>query len=256
MKFKNLVILCLLLLAGCKLLNNPDLNISGITETDANGQFSGEIDQKDWSASVYDHIYFGPNIWISPIHEILFNTDHIQDSLSKSITVYNFSANELQLQTAVSLPFTINPADLSLSTKSLNTFTVSYIADDTLHKSGTLKINSNSGDDLTIPLRAAYKEPVIVPADTLLNTFYPAYPNPANGSITFRFCLEKSEQVSLYLRDESNLVIKRLLNNEIKPAGCHTVIWNPDNDGISAGFYRVFIKTNSLSATGDVKIED
>jgi len=256
MKIKSGFLLSLLVLTGCRLFNTPDLNISGITETDASGNFIGEIDQRDWSSSVYDDIYFGPNIWITPRNELLFKEDSVGKSLSKSITVFNFSTETLPLGTTISGPFTCLPAEMTITGKSLSTFIISTMATDTLSKSGLLTISGSKGDGLTISIRSEFQAQGVEPISTVSNTLFPAYPNPASGSISIKYSLEKSAQVSLYVRDESNLIVIRLLNNVTQPAGAHSVLWNLRNEGVSAGFYRVFLKTDSFSAKGDIKIEE
>jgi hypothetical protein len=73
------------------------------------------------------------------------------------------------------------------------------------------------------------------------------YPNPFNPSTTIGFTLAKSEQVSLTVYDLMGREVATLMNNEQRPAGYNSIVFNALN--LSSGVYFYTLSTNTVKLT-------
>jgi hypothetical protein len=73
------------------------------------------------------------------------------------------------------------------------------------------------------------------------------YPNPFNPSTTIGFTLAKNEQVSLKVYDLMGREVATLMNNETRPAGYNSIVFNAFN--LSSGVYFYTLSTNGVSFT-------
>lgn len=73
------------------------------------------------------------------------------------------------------------------------------------------------------------------------------YPNPFNPSTTIGFTLAKSDQISLKVYDLMGRVVATLMNNEVRPAGYNTVVFNAFN--LSSGVYFYTLSTQKVTLT-------
>lgn len=82
----------------------------------------------------------------------------------------------------------------------------------------------------------------------------PAYPNPANRAINFTFEIPRSDKVNLYLKNNSGIIVKKILDGIKLAAGAHTIVLNIADESIEAGNYRVFLEAGNFFENGDIKI--
>lgn len=87
---------------------------------------------------------------------------------------------------------------------------------------------------------------------------YPAYPNPAIGSIGIRFQLPQLSDVELCIINIRGETIRGLVRSR-KEGGVYRVVWDLcDEEGckISPGIYRCIFKVNGFESYGDIEVED
>lgn len=252
----NLFFGLFLFFLSCGQSTEPDIHISSITETDEAGNFVGNIDTTDWSPSSYDNVYFGKNIWIYPNEIILFSPDSIGQILSKDISIFSFSDSKVDIYSSVSSPFSCVPETLTLDKNQLSKLSIKYLTNDSATHYGNLIIKSSDGDNYENIIQTTYKSEGggDIVTSPLTYKILPAYPNPAIHVINFKFTIPKTDKVSLIIKDNSNNIIKKVLQDKVLSAGSHLVQWDFSTDNISSGFYRVIFKSGDFSESGDIKI--
>jgi len=73
------------------------------------------------------------------------------------------------------------------------------------------------------------------------------YPNPFNPSTKIEFGLPKKSRVSIEIYNILGQLVRRLSENEIYPAGTHTITWQPN--GLASGVYLYRIRTEEKAIT-------
>ncbi|MBL7996322.1 hypothetical protein JNM05_13210 [bacterium] len=89
----------------------------------------------------------------------------------------------------------------------------------------------------------------------------PAYPNPTDGPLTFRFGFPDTMRVTIQIKN-SKRVIRTLLDNEFRQIGYHTIQWDlKDDEGniVPNGLYRCVFSFSSGTKTskgyGDIEVD-
>ncbi len=80
---------------------------------------------------------------------------------------------------------------------------------------------------------------------------YQNYPNPFNPTTTIQFGLPQKSEVSLRIYDITGKLVK-ILVNEKKDAGYHSIIWNGMDDAgreVASGVYFYKIKSEDFKQT-------
>ncbi len=88
--------------------------------------------------------------------------------------------------------------------------------------------------------------------------FYPAYPNPNNGSTMLFFALPVESRVTLKLINKRGDTVRLLVDDEEIEAGYRTVQWNgqyDDGQAVPNGLYRAIIDADSFHCYGDIQVE-
>jgi len=75
-------------------------------------------------------------------------------------------------------------------------------------------------------------------------TFYQNYPNPFNPVTKINYDLPVDSKVSIVIYDILGREIKKLVNNEFKPAGKYTVEFNGQMYASGVYFYRIIAEGN------------
>jgi hypothetical protein len=73
------------------------------------------------------------------------------------------------------------------------------------------------------------------------------YPNPFNPSTTIRFNLPISKQVTVRVYNLMGQVVKTLVDNEMRSAGSHSVVWDGTNEAghkVASGQYVYRLRLN------------
>jgi len=81
-------------------------------------------------------------------------------------------------------------------------------------------------------------------------------PNPFNNTVEIKYYLPEEENVNLTIYNTLGQKVI-LLENDNKPEGLHTIIWNSNNqkgEKVSSGLYFIILKTNSFSQTKKVTL--
>lgn len=235
-----------------------------ITETDRNGNFSGEIDQTDWVSASYKDVYFGNGFWFIPPKDsdICFVVPYYTEGEFITIKFYNNIESNLTLSASVNKPFLISPPSLTLIPKTFSELKIGLdLKDSTLFDSNeklTLlfstgerisfivcsKSNADSGVKIIHP---------VIPEPGM----YPAYPNPSEDKIIFKFTLAKPTEIVYEIHDGIGNVLKRFFLN-VSQAGNYLHEWDlilENGSKIKSGSYRVFYLTDNLDIHGDIIIK-
>jgi len=78
------------------------------------------------------------------------------------------------------------------------------------------------------------------------------FPNPFNPSTTIQFGLPNPDRVSLKIYDILGRLVITLLDDELKDAGYHAIVWNGGNDNsnsVASGVYFVRMQTKTFAQT-------
>ena len=242
------------ILFSCKTSTEPENAYSGITETDAAGQFIGNIDTNDWTSASYQNIYFTKNFWISPAQGIYITTNELGYTEQQSVQIYNKGKSPIKINCQIDEPFICETDSLSIPGHTLGSIILKYTPEDTLNHMDSLYINLSTGDLFTSFVKVSYHAQPVLTIPTLPYIFYPAYPNPASGSIRFHFYLKEAKSVSLYIKDESGAIIESLLSESKLMAGRHIIHWSLSEGEVKPGTYRVFFKSGDLTTCGDIQV--
>ncbi len=253
--FSSMLIL-IIFLSSCSLItDNGNLEITGLTETDKNGFFSGNIDKNDWSPSSYKNVYFDNDFWIYPSTSLTFYIDSSNQPYSKEIRFYNSGSRKKIFSFSTVLPpFSIDTSKIQINPRSLFIKNVNFVTPDSLwYIFDRDLIISNEKKEITLQLKSYNSEYIhhykIPPQNPI---FYPAFPNPARKIVNFKYCLIIPTKIKLFIKDKNNDIISTLVN-ETQSSGTHIIQWNCQD--IENGFYRAFIEIGNIEYFGDIKIE-
>ena len=268
MKEKILSILLLFVCLAsfqCKQTSEPegkkDLS-SDITETSAEGPYSfiGTIDLNDWDPSSYGHLIINQDYWIDRAST---DTICVSSSSSNSIRVHNLSQSSLPVKATIPLPFTCSIDSINLNYK--QTATVNLSIDTNLVDQDTLIIRTFSlavrnGNQIGFIVR--WMKPktnggIVVEKVNSKDCLFPAYPNPADGSISINYSVMKDQMVLLYVLNSELQPIDTLVN-DFNKAGSHHYTWLPtsqERSKLTSGIYRIVYKTDSYSRFGDILLQ-
>ena len=251
-------ILCAIIFTSlftCKTSTEPDQIYLNITETDESGQFIGYIDKNDWSESAYINYYFGKKIWIYPNRNIYFTVTDSGQSFEKDLMIYNYDKSAIDINCSIKTPFYFEPEHISIKPRTISKVTVKYHAADTLSYKDSLLITCSDGEEYSKKAQVYYKRLVGERRPVTGTSFFPAYPNPTSGSITFSFLLNTPmQQINLYLKDNDGSVIKTFTYDSPFKKGKYEIFWDINQDHIKPGIYRAFLEADSFSAHGDIQI--
>ena len=251
---------------GCEKSTAPEvdsLKFSGITETDENGTLIGNFDRDDWS---FPNIFFNNAIQINPHTSIGFVATQINQQITIHIKFKNFSSDIFQLSfSQPGPPFYLDKSELLLVAGSVDSITASFILPDTSNViiEDILSIQAQSKEKIDFTLKGIWENPnevvgVEIVSPVIKYSFLPAYPNPAQDSITFRFVnIVQVAYVNLNIIDINESVIKKLVD-KIYSVGDYTVKWDLKNDNdvrVDAGLYRARIYIDDFISHGDIMIE-
>ncbi|MGB2867613.1 MAG: hypothetical protein WBD36_04125 [Bacteroidota bacterium] len=260
--FSILFVFACLVSFQCKQTNEPDAKknfASNITETSAEGPFSfvGTIDLGDWDPSSYGHLTLTEDYWIG-----WASTDTIGVSpfSSNSIRVHNLSQSSLWVKTIISLPFKCSIDSINLNSK--QTSTVDLTIDTNLVGQDTLILGTLSlavGNDKPINYAVCWAKPksnggIVVERSDSKDCLFPAYPNPADGSISLNYSVKKDQMILLYVLNSELQPIDTLVNGFNK-AGTYQYTWLTTSDErskLTSGIYRIVYQSDSYSRYGDI----
>ncbi len=140
-----------------------------------------------------------------------------------------------------------------------DTITVTYdasVLDETGAFAGEILINSNDASLplTTIPVSLIVESLVNVePGDPLIDDFalFQNYPNPFNPETQIDFNMKQQQRAELAIYNILGQRV-RLLLDEVRPAGRHTIVWNGHDDSgkqLASGLYFYSLKTGSFAET-------
>ncbi len=254
------ILLTALLMPSCDLImdDEQENGETQITETDAQGAFAGEIDVQDWSAEAYEQVYFGDGFWLYPSTQLMFLFDSANQIVSDQVRIYNSREENLLFDfTGLRLPFSAQPAQLNVSSSSLEILTLQFQTPDpaAYEYKDTLAVTLPDGESLGIPLHAVNKQyikEVVLPPDKFL--FLPAYPNPSSESITFRFTVPITANIRLYVTQPDGRLLKTLINKKMN-AGRYAFNWDyKEDETVSSGYYTAVLEAPQIIIRGDIQI--
>lgn len=245
------MILGLFLISGCA--QDTSVEISAITETDMFGSLCGAIDTSDWSASVYNAVYFGNACWINPGRQINVRIDTVSMNGTLPIRLYNSGTGAQTFNAVINNPFLVTPdsitllpdefQDISLQITLSSVMPVDYY--DTLKRTST-------EDLIAVPAHAFFeKENTSGPVHFI---FYPAFPNPSGDFMIFHYRLPSSGSMRLYITNTSGHTML-VLNESIRTAGYFSDTLKIDEEAIDPGLYRVFLEFGKIKTFGDIRID-
>ena len=235
-------------------------SITGITETGAEGpgDFIGTLDLHDWDPSSYKHLTVAKNYWID---KATTDTISIPGDTVTPLKIHNLSQSTLEVTVTVSLPFHCSIDSISIAggqTGILNlTIDTNSVGTDTLVIQ-PIHLSFSNNDQLQYVVGWAKPRStgggVVEVGIPLKNCLYPAYPNPASGVISFSYSLGSDQTVFLtVLNDKLELV--DTLDHSFKKAGVYIYNWLTtveEQSKFQAGYYRVALKTDAYSRSGDI----
>ena len=255
---KSIIIVSIALIISfiysCKTSTEPDDKYRGITETDMNGKFIGNIDSTDWSPSSYDEVYLGDGFWIYPNSKIYLCANDIGQNIQTELNLYNFSKSSISATCLINDPFICEQENIILKSYELKKIIVKYNVSDSLSYLESLHFNFSNNDKYSVPIKVTYSGIHALTRVPLTFSFLPAFPNPSSGLMIFKFTIPKSESVKLYLKENSGSIIKTIIDNETLPAGTHEILYNLKEKNIKPGIYRAYLKTENFSEVGDIQI--
>lgn len=262
-------ILCLICLIffQCKQTTEPvqqNDSVTGITETgsESPADFIGTLDLHDWDPSSYQHLTITKNYWID---KATTDTISISGDNVTPLKIHNLSQTTLEVAITVSLPFHCSIDSISIAggqTGILNlTIDTNSVGTDTIIIQ-SIHLAFSNNDQLQYVV--GWAKPrytgggVVVIGIPLKNRLYPAYPNPASGPIAFSYSLSSDQTVFLYVLNDK-LEPVDTLDHSFKKAGLYLYNWRTTIEGQSkfqAGYYRVVLKTDAYSRSGDILINN
>jgi hypothetical protein len=238
------------------------LRVIGITETGPDGpdDFIGTIDQHDWDIASYKYLTLTDRYWIYPTIDTFFI------SSSQTIKLHNLSQFPLSAVFSVSLPFTSSSDSIFLSP--LETASVYFNIDsNAIGQStsvfGELNITISASERYkyfliwTKPFQQGTSGGVSSPARIPITSLYPAYPNPADGSVRIVYSINAVQNVRLYVLDDKLHVVDTLVHG-YQNAGMYAYTWLATTEELakfSSGMYRIEMQTDSYYSSGDVLLQ-
>jgi hypothetical protein len=259
-----LSILCLLLACSCEKSTGPGEEretFSGTTETDQNGDFSGSIDTTDWGRQSYDGLFVSANFWMEkPVNDtISLSSSHPGELREAHLAVFNLTASPLTVTPSTSAPF--SAGSVQLQTREKKEISLSYVLPDSTRfvYSSQLTLSFSTGESRTLTAVAGPErtDTIVVSALPRNTCFYPAYPNPTDGSVVLHFALVQARDVTLVVKSPERQ-IRTILNSSPKVAGMHSVTWDLRDDlgaRIAPGVYRVTFSAGAYSSQGDISVK-
>ena len=147
----------------------------------------------------------------------------------------------------------------SLAGGESDTITVTYDAtgiDESSVVTGEILITSNDAalPITALPVTLQVESPVTIePGDLIIDDFalFQNYPNPFNPETRIEFTMKQQQQAELAIYNILGQRV-RLLVDEVREAGKHTVSWNGLNDhgeALASGLYFYSLKTGSFTET-------
>lgn len=256
MKIVKLIILVVILsvLFSCKTSTEPEKTYHGITETDKSGRFTGNIDTSDWSAASYDNVYFAKNLWINPGKNIYMTAYELGLTEHEEIRIFNYGKSSVNINLSIDDPFVCISQSTSIAKQTLGSIIVMYTPEDSLSHQDSLFINLSNSETCAINVEVMYHGWIAMLRPYSPHIFYPSYPNPTSGIITFSFYLKEPQSVTLNIKNESGTIIKNVLSVFNMRQGKHSVNWNLNEDGIKPGIYRASLESGGLTTYGDIQV--
>jgi hypothetical protein len=239
--------------------NKSEVSVSGITETGSSGpyNFIGNIDFSDWDPSSYSHLTINKNYWID-----IAPTDTL--SIGSSLRIHNLLSTSMSIQIQISSKFTCTANNISLSTSETKALGVGLdsvaIGTDTV-ANGTITIIFSSSEQLNYAIH--WNKPkqghggVVHVASPTINCLYPAYPNPAEGSITIAYSINTAGLVQMFVLNDKLQTIDTIINS-YQVAGSHAYTWlttTQQRAKYSSGIYRICLQAGSYKCSGDILLQ-
>lgn len=255
-------LLFVIVFSSCKQTNEPDENNKAkdiITETGNESpiDFIGTVDLNDWDSDVYKHFTIKDKYWIDK--STIDTTKILGINYNDNVKIHNLSKELLPVKISVTPPFRCSEDTLNLfphETKKI------YLSIDTTNLNqdnfvlGKLKINLFSNPPIQYILR--WDRPkssggleIPKPQKDIL---YPAYPNPSNGIITFRFDIKAKKHVIFKVLDNSQKTVAVLINDDLIRGG-YEYNWlttQQERDNLPSGIYKVVLETDGYYSSGDI----
>jgi len=239
-------------------------SFSGITETDVNGYFVGNIDVNDWSAYAYHNVYFGDGFWFqSSGDSLFFYGDSLQEIVTKELRIYNSGAKSLQLQVDLPAPFSCDMQSIELPAAALQIIHLSYILADTEQvNTGVFKLAVGTKETILINLiggktnssNAGQEQLNLEPSG-----FYPAIPNPCDSEIWLVFTRTYETDSNIYTFEISNAAGKVIWSygSVMLYRGNFALRWDLKDAGenrVKPGIYQAKLTFGETSITGDIQV--
>ncbi len=243
-------------------------NFNGITETDINGDIIGNIDLRDWNIP---NSFCNKSLYISPYFLSFHGYDFSYHS-EKNIEIKNVTNSEVTLYfESLTDPFHNEEDMLSLNPLEKKSISVEFFFTnppniniaDTSYVSylNHLVMISETGVEDSLTVFGFIQNPdsgIVSSFPRPFNIiFKPAYPNPCQDSITFKYLLPTQRIIDLFIVNRQGSIIKRICNSEPHLTGDHIRIWDlkdESNNKVRPDLYRVFLESDTYSYYGDIQI--
>ena len=259
---KFVVVMCLLYISCSDPSYTYDIDdLSGISQTNSSGEFTGELDYNDWSSCSYDGIYKGSNFLILNYSDSLqFSSDTSSLDTVKIIRFKNISSNIVTIIAEIDTPFSCRPDTLFLQPQMVQSLTITFSTqfDTTESVIHTLTMITSTNEHIDVECVGLIKESeiaqVTVPQEV---AFFPAYPNPASENCKLKFSIPQKAWVELKIVNENGHVKRTLATGTYQP-GIYTIDWDLKTSTdvrFDSGLYRAFLEVGDVEIYGDIQIE-
>ena len=226
---------------------NSSSEYTGITETDENRKFIGDIDVSDWSSGAYENIHIGDHIWVSPASQLTIRSTSL-GAAAAELRIYNRESGTLEINLNINGPFYTDSGTFSLQPAELRSLDIKAdIADSSSQLQGTLDIECSGNETIEIALQASWRDPSDPVESSMLQgiSFYPAFPNPADHETTLIFSYDNRtgqplQSIRIFQAEKP---VKTFLNMP-GISGVHAIAWDlTDNDGerVKPGIYQAIL---------------
>ncbi len=228
------------------------ISYTGITETDVDGNILS-IDEDDWT---YDHLWVGEKLLMKRIClEHFCMAEGEPDTLSFNISNYSMEPVTIFGETAA-VEHWMEPAMTTIPARSYLKLESIYTHAGVNEFSDILLIQSDPPEDsFSVPIIGRVVKKDIM--DDQGTGFYPAFPNPADGSTAIVFATEASCEFSISIYKTGEVLVRKLIDAQETAAGEHEYFWDGLDDAgepVPAGIYRARIQAGDFASQGDIQI--
>jgi hypothetical protein len=238
----------------CPVYEEDLQNITGITETDGNGNLIGNIDSGDWYFFTTKYLLsFSSKPVVLSLFEIYFANEQIHlhwitqsESNNAQWNIYRSLTSDIQQSEK------INPSPIE-GGGTISEPREYYFLDEMGYEFGTTYYYWLESIDFS-NVHHLIEEPVefTVPSDIFF-TVGPAYPNPSSAEVKIPYSLATEAKVTIIIIDADGNLIDTLIS-ETKPKGEYELIWYPDTN--ESGIYRcIYHVSQTYHWHGDILVQ-